>query len=60
MALKTFNIDPDTYDEFSKFCKSIGVSMSKQVEMFMAAQVEEEPELLESYLQKLDNLTSPF
>ena len=56
MAIKTFNINPEVYDEFSKFCKSIGVSMSKQVEMFMASQIEEEPKLREDYLQKLDKI----
>ena len=58
MALKTFNINPDVYDGFSKFCKSIGVSMSKQVEMFMASQIEEDPEVRETYLEKLDKISA--
>jgi len=29
MALKTFNIDGETYKEFSKHCKKNGISMRK-------------------------------
>lgn len=42
MALKTFNVQEETYDKFSSFCKGHGVSMSKQVEMFMESMLEEE------------------
>ncbi|MFW6283118.1 MAG: hypothetical protein ACOC1P_03655 [Minisyncoccales bacterium] len=53
MVLKTFNLDPEVYDKFSKFCKEHGISMSKQVNIFISSQMEEEPELREDYLRKL-------
>ena len=56
MVLKTFNIDEGVYAKFSDFCKGNGISMSKQVEMFMASQMEEEPEARGDYLRKLDRL----
>jgi len=34
MALKTFNIDNQIYNEFSQYCKKNGISMSKKVENF--------------------------
>ena len=40
MALKTFNIDAEVYDEFSKHCKKNGISMSKKVEKFIASEIE--------------------
>jgi hypothetical protein len=52
MAVKTFNVNPETYALFSSFCKENGISMSKQVEMFMASQVEEEPKARADYLRK--------
>lgn len=39
MALKTFNIDAEIYEEFSKHCKSEGISMSKKVEKFIASEI---------------------
>lgn len=56
MALKTFNIDQGVYARFSGFCRENGISMSKQVEIFMAAQVEDEPTARAEYLKKLDRL----
>ncbi len=56
MALKTFNIDQDVYVRFSGFCKENGISMSKQVQIFMSSQVEEEPTARAAYLKKLDRL----
>lgn len=35
MALKTFNIDEETYKQFSKHCKREGLSMSRKVENFI-------------------------
>ena len=35
MALKTFNLDEETYKEFSKHCKKNGISMSKRIENFI-------------------------
>ncbi|MBU0467036.1 MAG: hypothetical protein KKF39_05205 [Nanoarchaeota archaeon] len=40
MALKTFNLDEETYKEFSKHCKSNGISMSKKVENFIKQELE--------------------
>ncbi|HIH19545.1 TPA: hypothetical protein HA225_06275 [Candidatus Micrarchaeota archaeon] len=56
MAIKSFNIDQDVYARFSGFCKENGISMSKQVEIFMSSQVEEEPTARAEYLRKLDRL----
>lgn len=38
--LKTFNVDADIYEKYSKHCKKNGVSMSKQVENFLKNEVE--------------------
>lgn len=35
MVLKTFNLDEETYKQFSKHCKENGISMSKKVENFI-------------------------
>lgn len=56
MALKTFNVEEDVYKKFSNFCKGHGVSMSKQVEMFMESMLEEEPEAKQEYLEKLERI----
>jgi len=56
MALKTFNIDENTYGKFSKFCKEHGISMSKQIEIFIRSQVEDDLELKEEYIKKLDKI----
>ncbi len=54
MALKTFNLDEETYKKFSEFCKENGISMSKQIEIFIKAQLEEKPEIRKEYLKKLN------
>ncbi|MFW6014529.1 MAG: hypothetical protein ACOCQG_05110 [Candidatus Nanoarchaeia archaeon] len=54
MAIKTFNVDEETYKKFSEYCKDLGLSMSRQIDMFMRSQVEEEAR--EEYLQKLDKI----
>ena len=54
MVLKTFNLDNETYDKFSEFCKENGLSMSKQVDIFIKAQIEESPKVREEYLKKLE------
>ncbi len=54
MTLKTFNIEDDVYNKFSAICKRLGISMSKQVEMFMKSQVEEDPAARADYLERLD------
>ena len=56
MVLKTFNVQEAVYKRFSDFCKGHGVSMSKQVELFMESLIEEEPEAKEEYLKKLDRI----
>lgn len=54
MALKTFNIDGEVYKKFSDICKSNGISMSKQIEVFIKAQLEEKPKIREEYLKRLE------
>ena len=54
MAIKTFNLEEDVYKKFADFCKEHGLSMSKQVNIFIKAQIETEPKVREEYLQKLD------
>lgn len=56
MVLKTFNVEEETYNRFSRFCKDYGISMSKQVEFFMKSVVEEEPEAKKEYLDKLERI----
>lgn len=56
MAIKTFNIEQDTYSKFSTFCKEHGMSMSKQVEMFMKSIVDNDPEAKREYLEKLQRI----
>jgi len=53
MVLKTFNIEEETYKKFSDFCKQNGISMSKQVDIFIKAQIEEKPKVRAEYLQRL-------
>lgn len=56
MALKTFNLNEDVYREFSRFCKEHGISMSKQIEIFIRSQMEEEPEVKREYLERLNRI----
>lgn len=56
MALKTFNVDEEVYKEFSEYCKEHGLSMSKQIDMFIRTQVEKEPKVRKEYLEKLDKI----
>ena len=56
MVLKTFNIDGITYKKFSEYCKENGLSMSKQVDIFIKAQLEEEPKVRKEYLEKLERI----
>ena len=56
MVLKTFNVQEEVYDKFSRFCKENGISMSKQVEFFMESMIAEDPEAKEEYLKKLDRI----
>jgi len=56
MVLKTFNLDEETYKKFSEFCREHGLSMSKQINIFIQAQMAEEPKVREEYLKKLDRI----
>ncbi|MAG19966.1 hypothetical protein CL618_00865 [archaeon] len=56
MVLKTFNVQEDTYKEFSGFCKELGISMSKQIERFMESFITEEPVAKKEYLEKLNKI----
>ena len=56
MVLKTFNINEEIYAKFSKFCKEHGISMSKQVEIFIGSQVDKEKEVKPEYLKKLEKI----
>ena len=56
MVLKTFSVQEAVYNKFSGFCKQHGISMSKQIEMFMESMVEEEPEAKREYLEKLNRI----
>lgn len=56
MTIKTFNVDEGVYEKFLQFCKENGISMSKQIEIFMKSRVEEKEEVREEYLQKLEEI----
>ena len=56
MALKTFNVSQEVYEKFYRLCKEYGLSMSRQIEMFMASQVAEEPEARKEYVEKLERI----
>ena len=56
MAIKTFNVNEDIYAKFSAFCREHGISMSRQIQMFMESQVEDEPETKKLYLEKLERI----
>ena len=55
MVLKTFNINEKAYKEFSEFCKEHGISMSRQIEMFIEAQLSN-GKVRKEYLEKLDKI----
>jgi antitoxin component of RelBE/YafQ-DinJ toxin-antitoxin module len=54
MVLKTFNLEDETYKKFSEFCRENGISMSKQIDIFIKAQLEEKPKVRAEYLQRLE------
>jgi len=54
MVLKTFNLNEEVYKKFSDYCKEGGISMSKQVNIFIESQIEEEPKVREEQLRKLE------
>jgi hypothetical protein len=56
VAIKSFNVSEEVYGRFSKYCKEYGISMSRQVELFMEAQLAEEPKARKEYLEKLERI----
>jgi len=40
MVIKSFNIDSETYSQFSEICRERGHSMSKKVENFIKEELE--------------------
>jgi uncharacterized protein YnzC (UPF0291/DUF896 family) len=56
MILRTFNLDEDVYKKFSDFCRDNGISMSKQINIFIEAQIEENPKVRQEYLEKLERI----
>ena len=56
MVLKTFNLDEATYKKFSELCKENGISMSKQVDLFIRSQIEDEPEVRPEFLKRLQKI----
>ncbi len=56
MTIKSFNVNEDIYAQFAHFCKAHGVSMSKQVELFMESQIEDDPKAKAEYLEKLERI----
>ncbi len=56
MSIKSFSINDETYKKFSEYCKSNGISMSKQIEFFMKSIIEEDPAVKKKYLEKLNRI----
>jgi ribosomal 50S subunit-associated protein YjgA (DUF615 family) len=56
MAIKSFNVQADVYERFSKYCKDRGLSMSRQVDYFMRSMIEDEPEARKEFLDRLDQI----
>jgi imidazoleglycerol-phosphate dehydratase len=56
MVIKTFNVSDDAYKQFSKSCKDAGLSMSKQVDMFIKSQISADPAVRKSYIAKLESI----
>jgi len=56
MVIKTFNVEESVYEKFLQFCRDNGISMSKQIEMFMRSRVDDKEDVREEYLQKLEEI----
>jgi hypothetical protein len=54
MVLKTFNIEEEVYEKFAKYCKENGISMSKQITLFIKSQIESEKEVRDGHMKKLE------
>ncbi len=57
MALKTFNINADIYEEFSKHCKAEGISMSKKVEKFIKEELERIKNSGDNHVEEMKNIS---
>jgi len=57
VTLKTFNLDEETYKEFSKHCKANGISMSKKVENFIKNELSQLKSPIEKEIVKEENHT---
>ena len=56
MVLKTFSIQEEVFERFSRFCRENGINMSKQIELFMGSFMREEPGARKEYLEKLERI----
>jgi hypothetical protein len=54
MVIKTFNLDEEVYKKYAMVCKDAGISMSRQVTLFMRSQLEEEPKAREEFLERIE------
>jgi hypothetical protein len=58
MVLKTFNLNEEVYRKFSEYCREHGISMSRQVNLFIEMQLEEESNVKKEYIKKLNRISS--
>ena len=56
MVIKSFNVESETYEKFSLYCKKAGLSMSKQIDFFMKSVVGNNKKIRDEYAEKLDNI----
>lgn len=57
MAIKTFNVDAEVHRQFASFCREHGISMSRQIEMFMQHQLEANPVTKKEHAEKLERMS---
>ena len=56
MVIKTFNLEESIYNQFAEFCREHGLSMSKQINIFIKSQIEIVPKIRAEYLNKLESI----
>jgi len=56
MVIKTFNLEESVYNQFAEFCREHGLSMSKQINIFIKSQIEIVPKIRAEYLNKLESI----
>jgi len=56
MVIKTFNLEESVYNQFAEFCREHGLSMSKQINIFIKSQIEIVPKIRTEYLHKLESI----